>query len=277
MPHGFKTTSQPDQQAYFRNNSQTQPGLFNLIKQNNIASSFQSNSKTTPGATSSSSDHHVVPDSISNNVEKMPLAFPPTYGHHLAKLTADQQNYLLQQQKALVLTMEQLAAQNNQTSPAYLPAKNSPVTPNEAAATLQRMSSSSSSSSSTTASNSSPLVNNLLKLQQKQQPIFNLPVTQNNNHANSISGNILNTPLLTDKAGLLPNDTDSHGKFQNGYGNNFQQSGQNLLQQQQPAYLNQFVMPSPSLGYNQQQMNNFFMQQQHQNVNFAPPTASKTP
>ena len=42
----------------------------------------------------------------------MPLAFPPSFSHQLATLSLDQQKYLLEQQRALVLTMaatEQMA------------------------------------------------------------------------------------------------------------------------------------------------------------------------
>jgi hypothetical protein len=40
---------------------------------------------------------------LPNDFTKMTLAYPPSFSHHLATLTPDQQNYLLQQQRELVM------------------------------------------------------------------------------------------------------------------------------------------------------------------------------
>lgn len=51
-------------------------------------------------------EHTIVPQqnqANSANINRMPLAFPSSFSHQLATLSLDQQNYLLQQQRALVL------------------------------------------------------------------------------------------------------------------------------------------------------------------------------
>lgn len=86
---------------------------------------------------------------------KIPLAFPATYSHHLAKLNAEQQAYMMTQQQALVATMEQMTMQQIKTYNPNETVKPTPPNSQQHPPHLQHMISSSSSSSQS--STTSPL------------------------------------------------------------------------------------------------------------------------
>ena len=73
--------------------------MFKDKKQFQVENSIDNaNKKISPNEISNSKSQFFVPGN-------MPLAFPPSYSHHLATLSADQRNYLLQQQHQLVLNL----------------------------------------------------------------------------------------------------------------------------------------------------------------------------
>jgi hypothetical protein len=138
-----KPMDQTFQQQQNRPKNKERPASLNLMNQQQS----RPNEATTTTTTTSS----------------IPLAFPPTYNHHLAKLTADQQNYLLQQQHALVLTIDQMS-QNTPTTPVLFTPTQIPT--NEAKTPMnnphqQQQQIMSSSSSSSNSSTDSPIINKM--------------------------------------------------------------------------------------------------------------------
>ena len=249
---------QPNQQL-FETQQQQQPTQKNEIK-------TQSYIPERPKSLNTAPVPQLTPPLTAKNPEKMSLAFPPTYGHHLAKLTADQQSYLLQQQCALVLTMDRISSANASVN--YTSSNEQPLRPS----LQQHFSSSSSSSvSSHTSSNTSPLINTIIKLQTSHQNIDNLQQAHVvNPDAKQQQVVYLNSPIIqTQPTDNTPVKTTEHplNKARNEFQpQNVMLSNNNSFYYSQSMYSQHQRQQQPFFQYLpfnpiNQQIDNFLMQQ----------------